>query len=488
LLETPPAQTLLAATVVAGSLVAARYPIVEQTLSKLADWLRRIAFFPNSDVTSELLQLDLLRIALGGFLFTRFWPDFIAAKDVWSHLATGAGLMLSGALTLGIATPIVALLLAFTLNLLIEYASRNYSLGSVVAASCLIPLIVAPAGYTRSIDGLVLMRRSSTIRSIFELWGSPTVDRIQIGRFLALATYATINLYSAIQHLDSSTWRQGAAAGVLLLSPVSSQPWAAGVAQSFYTRAHTMFTASSIASTYLMLFWQMALLPLSLFSRWTRRFVIAWGVLFFAFSTYVLQLKRLGAYELVLWAMIFWNGSPRRPRPLVMMPPRTRVTTALAVSVIALWSLFVVNWITDPKDLRARPLRRAPIVFGMDVVNVFNDRDFALFRHQFIVTRAGGPVSFSTGEAFDIALTLRLYLDLQEPFCDPELATMWLRGFAKAVPTRQPDQVSMEFRSWIRPTNEELVTFQNVPIVWQTGCIVHGDPRHPDQVSIEHPH
>ena len=96
---------------------------------------------------------------------------------------------------------------------------------------------------------------------------------------------------------------------VLLLSPIAS-PSIAETAQRVYTAAHAPFVLLSLLCTYGMLAWQLALFPLALLSRWTRRAVIVWGLFYFLFATYVMHLRRLGIYEVVLWALIFWAGRP----------------------------------------------------------------------------------------------------------------------------------------------------------------------------------
>jgi hypothetical protein len=145
------------------------------------------------------------------------------------------------------------------------------------------------------------------------LWGPPSVDRIHVGRFLALVAYAAINLQSAAKHLESTTWTSGATTGLILLSPIASPTWSP-YAEWMYRHATWAYVSFSLISSYGMLMWQLALLPLALLSRWTRWFVIVWGVMFFAFSTYVLHLKRLGVYECVLWALVFWNVWKTGPR------------------------------------------------------------------------------------------------------------------------------------------------------------------------------
>ena len=102
-----------------------------------------------------------------------------------------------------------------------------------------------------------------------------------------------------------------------MLSPVASPDWSP-LSLRLYEQVPRLFVLFSLVSTYGMLIWQLLMLPLALINRWTRYFVVVWGLLFFAFSTFILHLKTLGVYEFVLWITIFWNGALRP-----FGPPRT---------------------------------------------------------------------------------------------------------------------------------------------------------------------
>jgi hypothetical protein len=514
----PPTYALIAAGVVFLTLTVLAAPkahaALEQLVSRLARWMRRVGCFPNDDVTVELLRLDLLRIILAGCLLYRFWPEFVlfrATGNLTSQMAAGTGLLLSGALLFGVATPVAGLALAFLLNLVLDFFSGNESLGSMVVANCLIPLAIAPAGTTISVDSVLLRARGTVgglMRGLYALWGPPTLDRIQVGRFLALMAFGTITLYSAVKHLASPTWTNGAATGVILLSPIASPSWAP-FSERFYQHAHTAYVLFSTVSTYGMLLWQLLLLPLVFLNRWTRRFAIVWGLLFFAFSTYVLHLKTLGVYEFVLWAIIFWNGQPvpagvyrrvwarfdRRGDSIVPdVPFQSGLAAGIITSFAFLWGAFLVDCVLPlAPELVGRSHRRAPLVFGMGPVNVFNEVDLQLFRNHAIARRhepsgSESRVSFRPSEAVDRALTLRLVQDVDEPvFCDPEFARMWFESYAQTLPAPDPDRASvfsMEFLSWTRPTNTELRSLRKIKIAWETMCTVTLDLHRPKALSI----
>ena len=106
------------------------------------------------------------------------------------------------------------------------------------------------------------------------------------------AVFAVINLYSALNHLKSQTWRDGLTTGTILLFPVID-PGYFGIADAVYARAPTLYVLFSKFTTYGMLVWQIGLLPLVLMSRWSRITTIVWGLIFFFFSTHVLAIKTL---------------------------------------------------------------------------------------------------------------------------------------------------------------------------------------------------
>jgi len=496
--ELPVFQLLLAILVFTVSVVGMAWSpaasTVEKAISRTAAWLRRTGVMTTVDLPSALLRIDLLRIVLGLLLLTRFWPDLAASRHAAPaivQIAAASGVALSAALTIGLATPLVALLLAFSLNLVLDPLGTNYSLGSFVVANCLIPIVVAPAGYTVSVDRILLKSPTpvgGVLRALYGMWGTPTIDRVVVGRCLALLAYATLSAYSAIQHLDSPTWRSGAVTSVILLSPVSSPAWAP-LAQSLYTRAHVPWVVFSLISTYGMLVWQLGLVPLVVASRWTRRCAVVWGLLFFALSMYVMQLNRLGVYEFVLWGLVFWDGRPilwRRPT-FKPVGGRDRLATAFMLGVVVFWGLFLGEWALFERPEKSEEVRRrAPLVAGIGFVNVFTEINFLIYRHRVTANSLSPsghqkPLEFVPNEALDRALTTRLYESARKPtFCDPQFARMWFEGFARASAFRsagEPARVSMEFTSWTHPTNRELAQFAFVPIHWRTDCVVQGNMR-----------
>jgi hypothetical protein len=257
-------------------------------------------------------RLDLLRIPLGFLLLQRFLQDLSGkigagnfAAIVWFLLGSG----LAGLLCIGFATPVAALMLGLFLNLIIDNYTFNSSLGSMVIAMCLIPMIASPVGRSFSIDAILMRQNHAlgrSISSIYAFWGGASVDHIQAARFLSLLAYGGVCIYSTLKHLESPSWTWGITTTFILLSPVSDKQYAQ-IFQKLYELQPQLLVLFGFVTTYGMIFWELFLVPLVLFSYWTRLLTIAWGVLFFLFSTYILSINTLGVYEFVLWAIIFWN-------------------------------------------------------------------------------------------------------------------------------------------------------------------------------------
>ena len=471
--------------------------VIELPMSGAAHALRQIGFLAPDDLSSALLKIDLFRIVLAALVFGRFWPEFLAARQgapLAMYSATVSGLLLSGTLAIGIATPLVALLLALNLNLVIDVAGQTYSLGSMVVANALIPILIAPTGYTLSIDALLRRRKVRPVQALYDVWGAPDLDRVQVGRVLGLLAYACLTVYSAVRHLGAPTWRNGTMTAVLLLSPVASPKWAP-LAQRMYAAAPRAFLAFSLFATYGMLAWQLGLLPLALLSRWSRRWVIVWGLAYFWLSTYVLHIKRLGVYEVVLWALVFWGGRLSwRGRSPQIASGQGRLSVALVLSVLVLAGMFAVDWaIFDDPKLAFVGRRHAPLVVGIGFVNVFNEPDFVVYRHRTSVQQLDDTghwqfVTYTPSEAFNQVLTGYVYMDVQLPaYCDPDYARLWFAGYALTLRSDDPQRhrpIAMTFSRWTRPTSDELAAFRPEPIRWETVCVVHGDLDRPQAVTV----
>jgi predicted DCC family thiol-disulfide oxidoreductase YuxK len=282
---------------------------IDGLIGWIAAGLRRTGLFSSTiTLSAEAHRLDLLRIVIGVMSTWHYEPEFaaaIAVHDQHGIIWFGLTVAASACLTIGFLTPIAALALLLGLNILVVNFTLDLSIGSLAIAMFMIPMVIAPAGHTLSVDA-VLLRFRGPVRALYAAWGRPTVDRIQLGRFLALVAYASIDIYSALNHLGAQTWRDGLTTGTILLFP-TIDPRFYGVANWVYAQAPALYVAFSKFSTFGMLVWQLLLIPLALASRWTRIGAIIWGFIFFAFSAHVLAIKTLGVYEYFLFVLVFWS-------------------------------------------------------------------------------------------------------------------------------------------------------------------------------------
>lgn len=310
----PPYEAAVAACLIVAFSVIGLTPARHRFNSlthRIASGLRRTGMFSaNISLSAEVHRMDLLRIAIGLMATLHYLPELrsaIAIGATGNALWFGATTALCACVTVGFATPLASVALLLSLNILVVNYTLNISIGSLAIAMCLIPMAIAPAGHTLSIDAM-LLRRKTPVTMLYAVWGAPTVDRIQIGRFLALLAFAAINIYSALNHLQAQTWLDGLTVATILLFPVID-PKYHEVAATIYSHAPALYVAISKFTTWGMIAWQLFMVPLALWSRWTRLIVIVWGIIFFVFSAHVLAIKTLGTYEYVLFAIVFWSRS-----------------------------------------------------------------------------------------------------------------------------------------------------------------------------------
>jgi len=132
---------------------------------------------------------------------------------------------------------------------------------------------------------------------------------------------------------------------------------------------------------------------------------MTWGLVFFVLSAVVLPLRLLGPFELVLWALIFWDGrlpllqlqkrgqthraperSPESSAPLARVPPLPLALRAFLLSTTLLLVAFLVRApvIGDVPGISAiaavskAVLGQAPLGYGIGTINVFNSDDMTI--------------------------------------------------------------------------------------------------------------
>lgn len=274
----------------------------------IPSWARRIGLFANLDVSSELHRLDILRIILGTIValhYSRELSSIFVHGSASDVAVLSTVVVLSISLAIGFLTPVVATALLLVMNTILPGVTGALSIGTMVVGMCLIPMVIAPAGHTISVDALLVRYR--LVGGVYQLWGRPTVDRVQLGRFLALLSFGAINLYSGLNHLGSETWRSGLSTGTILLFETSNRQYFEFF-QKAYETVPWLYVSLSLFTTWGMLVWQILFLPLVLLSKWTRWAAMVWAAFFFVASAHVLSIKMLGVYEYVLFGLIFWSS------------------------------------------------------------------------------------------------------------------------------------------------------------------------------------
>ena len=277
-------------------------------------WMSRVARrmgLSPSDVYREAVKFDLVRIVFGVLVFFRYVPQ---SQQAWATgnasqiAASGGALFLAAALAGGLATPAAALCLALLVNPVIDTYLANPGIGALVISMTAFGLALLPAGTTLSLDAWLRRqgRAGAPIRLLYSGWGAASTERAQVARLLPLLAYAAISLASALQHLHEPEWRAGEMVGLLMLLPVMN-PSSYEVFGWFSQRAPDTYRALSAIATYGMLAWQVLMIPLLLTSRYTRLLATFWGISFFIASEQLLNIKMLGGFEYVLWALIFIN-------------------------------------------------------------------------------------------------------------------------------------------------------------------------------------
>lgn len=288
----------------------------------------------------EVFKFALARIALGMVLLWRAVNMFDLLP--MSELTEPVGIVL----LLEMVAALMLVFGVFTQYVLIycmvfswqagEVFMTSATLGNDVAAMLSILLLMAQAGRVLSVDGWWISRGGSGVRA-FLLYPAqlPSREANGLAKLVALFAYWVLCVYSLAVHLNEPAWMSGLAGPLLLtnnfMSPVSEwfvlmfeeSPLAVGLAR---------------ASLWVMMIWYAVVLPFVLLGGWWRRYVIVWGVLFFLFSLFILDLGSLAEIEFILWAALFWGsvGVSRSSRLLVFFDDRCNLCDRTVQVVSAL--------------------------------------------------------------------------------------------------------------------------------------------------------
>ncbi len=304
--------------------LSAAYPVVllriEHLSKRIADLVRRRRALPEHELYIDLRTLDLARIIVGFLATWRFGNIFFVAiegGDAFILAAAGSATLLALLVALGLATPVVSIVLMSTSNILIDNVLGSSTLGTMVLAIVLALFALGPAGRSLSVDAYLLRKGGFAGRLVGvqnHFFGSASADRLLIGKLGALLAYYCLCLYSVSWHLHDDAWLSGLIIAWVFLSP-SSNPHLTDLVWRFYEASPWLFVNFSKLSILGMFIWYVALIPGLFLHVVSRTFVILWGLAFFLISAFVLPLSFLGFFELAFWFVLFATGPAFGSRP-----------------------------------------------------------------------------------------------------------------------------------------------------------------------------
>ncbi len=284
---------------------------VTDRLNAFAKTLWRRGSF-RSNVIEEMPKFAMIRIAFGIFMIERaFWILYYMFPADWASPLVSAVAILNL-----IAACLVALGLftqpAMTYLIFVQWQTGDAilgtsTLGNDIGAMLAILLIVANAGAHLSIDGWLRRRTGMLGRFVSATYfdrGLPATNALQIVKFLMLTAYWCVCVYSLMMHLKESAWMNGSAGPLLLTNNFMSLFQAEF--QHFFELGPWAVLIGKV-SLWAMLPWYLVVLPFVLLGGWWRTYVIAWGLLFFTLSLFVLQLGWLAEFEFLFFAGLFWQ-------------------------------------------------------------------------------------------------------------------------------------------------------------------------------------
>lgn len=293
-------------------LLVSRWLDLRDFAERIHQFLLRRGFTRNRNLATEIVRLELARIACGLILAHRtlYTILYLPPDSTPAELFAGWSILVAAiSFAAGVLTPAVG----FFLVLMAHPADdvlRTATLGTDVLQMLLLVLVFAPVGQALSLDaawGERVPIWRGALRALRSLFGAPTAARISILRFLALISFGILCLYSVLYHFTDPAWMQGYANAVLLTSNYLSQHY--GLFRELFAVHPGVGLRIAEAMLYAMIAWELLLVPFVLLGAFTRNIVVAWGLLFFLVSTFVLQLGWLPYYEYVFWAVLFWQGA-----------------------------------------------------------------------------------------------------------------------------------------------------------------------------------
>jgi hypothetical protein len=346
------------------------------------------------DRDAELLQLGLIRILVGALCIARLVPNLWVSLYMFPPEAGGAApalvvrgvwvLALTAQVTVGFLTPLAVPVLIVAMRGY-ELSTDAASLVTDMASLVLTFLVLGGAGSTRSVDAW-LMRRGgwpgSAVKILYRIVGAPSLDGLGKLYVLSFLGYALMHFGGAMYHWQTDAWTSLRALAMVFSSSYLARFWEPYRALEVSWPSVALAAAASATAVQLLM---QTLTPLLMFWRRSAPAAVIWGFLFTTSSMLLLQLNYLGAFEFLLWFVLFHRPRQHSGTPVVG-PPRSRVADkALHGFLVVCLTLFVltdvatstdlVNW----RDLRATSALRTTV--GLHAPDVFNDNDLALGDH-----------------------------------------------------------------------------------------------------------
>ena len=279
-------------------------------LNRFAGWMAARGAF-TSDAVREAPKFALIRMVFGVFLLDRMLAIVIRmpAGD-WTEpqliIPALAVLAMACMLILGLFTQAALVILTLWDWQLFERWMSTSTLGNDIAAMLAVLLLLANAGAHFSLDARLRKQDNAIgrlVRASYFTDGLAPNTVLQIAKFMTLGSYWLVCVYSLMMHLSEQAWMTGIAGPHLLANQFMSR-FADEFTWIFQSGGETAITLARV-SLWLMMPWYALVLPLVLIGGWARRYVIVWGILFFALSLFVLQLGWLAEFEFLFWAGLF---------------------------------------------------------------------------------------------------------------------------------------------------------------------------------------
>ncbi|MDB2476369.1 DUF393 domain-containing protein [Paracoccaceae bacterium] len=286
----------------------ARYSPLQQAVEKLYYATLNVSTAKNGLIGSvnEIPKFSILRILFGLILLYNSSNVLLLATDLDLQITQFKILSIVG--LIGSICILFGVLTQFTLVLFCTFQWQygeafltTQSLVNDVASILAVFLFLTNAGSRISVDGILLRSNSVWLRRLLGYFNISN-NEIVISKFISLTSYWLLCLYSLAKHLDERPWVEGYAGPQILTNSYVNPKWE--IFDQLFNY-HPIFLQFASASLWIMMLWYAVMVPFVLFGGKLRLLVVVWGVLFFALSTFVLDLRGLGEIEFLIWAAIF---------------------------------------------------------------------------------------------------------------------------------------------------------------------------------------